>query len=147
LADALPLPTVEQTSPSKNDNLPSISPPHLLTQVPSSCRASFCFANLPTCISLYMRFLSVGAEVCRQLPSDIASQQRPCSWLTLLATKRVVDLHHQVITHVGHTNKRADFSKNLPLKPVSLDLYSLFVKLFFELSPCEEDATFDSSHR
>jgi hypothetical protein len=113
LAGALPPPTAGQTSPGKGNNLRSMSPPHLLRQVPDSCRALFCHANSPTCRSLLMRFLSVGAELCRRLPSDPASRLRPCLELTLLAIKRVEDFHLQVIAHAGHTCK-SPFSAEAP---------------------------------
>ena len=85
----------------------SISPPHLLKYVPSSCGALFCIVNSPTYLSLYMRFLFVGAEFCLQLPSDLISRLRPCLQLALLATKRAVDFHHLGIGHAWHTTKKA----------------------------------------
>ena len=52
----------------------------IYTSGPCSCRASSCFADLPTFVCL-MRFLFVGSVVCRRLPSAHASRRRPCHWL------------------------------------------------------------------
>ena len=69
---------LSQISPGKNTDLHPMYLPHLPPKIPGSGRALFCFANSPTYSRLNMRFLSVGAELCRRLPSDLASQQRPC---------------------------------------------------------------------
>ena len=52
----------------------------IYTSGPCSCRASSCFADLPTFVCL-MRFLFVGSVVCRRLPSAHVSRRRPCLWL------------------------------------------------------------------
>ena len=52
----------------------------IYTSGPCSCRASSCFADLPTFVCL-MRFLFVGSVVCRRLPSAHASRRWPCHWL------------------------------------------------------------------
>ena len=45
--------------------------------------ASRCCARLPRELGLYMRFLSVSSQVCRQLPPDPDLHRRPCFWLVV----------------------------------------------------------------
>lgn len=53
----------------------SFTPP-----VPNSYRASCCYAHLPHGHWPCMKFLFVGADVCRRLPSDSASPRTPLPW-------------------------------------------------------------------
>ena len=71
----------------------------------------FLFCRVVLLIWPYMRFLFVGPELC---PSELLAltsgflqipprDGHPCLRLTLPATERVVDFHHQVIAHAGRT--------------------------------------------
>lgn len=95
-----------ETSPVKNINLPRMQPPHLLPALSSGFRL---ILQTHPRRQPHMRFLSVGSRFCLQLPSDPASRQRPCSWLTiqtfLVRAVLVVDFHHQIDAHAGQTKK------------------------------------------
>ncbi len=80
-----------------------MSPPHLPPCTPGSGRASFCHANSPVHHGLICGFCSSGqgfADGFLQIPPR---DGHPCRWLTLLAAKRVADLHRPVCARAGRT--------------------------------------------
>jgi len=93
---------VHETSPGKNNNLPPMQLPHLLCRV----RVVLDFVLLCKLI----RSTSAWCDFCSSV-RDFASsflqiprrRGHPCSWLTVPTTKPVVDFHHQVVAHAGHT--------------------------------------------
>ena len=66
---------------------PSIYPPHLLCSYKcGSYLTLLYFANSSLRTQPYMRFLSVGPEVCLQLPSDSSSRKTPLLFSYTLPT-------------------------------------------------------------
>ena len=96
-----------QISPGKNANLHPIYPPHIPPCAPGSGRASFCFANSPAQNGLVCGFCSSGQGFAAGFLQIPPRDGHPCLWLTLLAAKRVADLHRRVSARAGRTkNKR-----------------------------------------
>jgi hypothetical protein len=82
-------------------------PPHLQPMIPDSGRALFCLANSPTMNCLICGSCSSGRGFAAGFLQIPPHDGHPCLWLTLLAAKRVADLHRQVIAHAGHTKRNA----------------------------------------
>jgi len=94
-----------QISPGKNADLHPMHPPHLPPSVPGSGRASFCLANSPTLDGLLCDFCSSGQDFAASFLQIPPHDGHPCSWLILLAAKRIADFHRRVCAHAGRTSK------------------------------------------
>lgn len=94
-----------QISPGKNANLHPIYPPHLPPCAPGSGWASFCLANSPAQNGLLCDFCSSGQGFAVGFLQIPPRGGQPCLGLTLLAAKRVADLHRRVSAHAGRTKK------------------------------------------
>ena len=94
-----------QISPGKNANLHPIYPPHLPPCAPGSGSASFCFANSPAQNGLICGFCSSGQGFAAGFLQIPPRGRHPCLWLTLLAAKRVADLHRRVSSRAGRTKR------------------------------------------
>lgn len=95
-----------QISPGKNADLHPMHPPHLPPSVPGSGRASFCLANSPTLDGLLCDFCSSGQDFAARFLQIPPHDGHPCSWLILLAAKRIADFHRRVCAHAGRTKQK-----------------------------------------
>ena len=94
-----------QISPGKNANLHPMYLPHLPPCAPGSGRASFCLANSPAHNGLICGFCSSGRDFAAGFLQIPPRDGHPCLWLTLLAAKRVADLHRRVSARAGRTKR------------------------------------------
>ncbi len=92
-----------QISPGKNANLHPIYPPHLPPCAPGSGWTSFCYANSSAQNGLLCDFYSSGQGFAAGFLQIPPHGKHPCLWLTLLAAKRVADLHRRVSARAGRT--------------------------------------------
>ena len=104
-----------QTSPSKNNNLHSVTAASTVWDS-GSIGLLLVWQSRPSQVSLFMRFLFVNPELCPQRHFSAPTSGflripphdgHPCLRLMLPATERIVDFHHQVIAHVGRTKMTA----------------------------------------
>ena len=105
-----------QISPGKNDNLPLMTTTSTVWGS-GSIGLSLVVQGRPPQASLICGFCPLAREFALrrtfQPPQSgflrIPSRDgHPCLWLTVPATESVVDFHHQVVAHAGHTQKRAE---------------------------------------
>jgi hypothetical protein len=96
---------LSQISPGKNADLHPMYLPHLPPCAPDSGGASFCLANSPAQNGLICGFCSSGQDFAAGFLQIPPHDGHPCLGLTLLAVKRVADLHRRVSAHAGRTNK------------------------------------------
>lgn len=94
---------LSQISPGKNTDLHPMYLPHLPPEIPGSGWASFCYANSPTSNGLLCDFCPSGQDFAASFLQIPPHGGHPCSWLILLAAKRIADLHRRVCAHAGHT--------------------------------------------
>src|SRR5699024_9892984 len=100
----------------------------------NSCSIGLCFVKQtrPFQVSLVCNFCSSVRDFASSFLQIPPRDGHPCLRLTVPTAKPVVDFHHQVIAHAGHTYKREQLIFSMP----SLLMNYFFVgrSLFFQFS-------------
>ena len=103
---ASPFQTQGEISQGKARDFRSTYPPHIRPLGPECLRASGTFAPSPTSRSPRMRFVSLGPELCLQLPSRVSSRSYGCcSARGSRHSGPPGDLHPQVTSRSAFTSR------------------------------------------
>ena len=95
---------VRETSPVKQYQLSTLSPPNLLLAIPSSYRASTLFAALPSQTALILGFCTSGQMFAADFFQIPPRDGHPClSGYAVPTTWSARDLHPLAGTHAGQT--------------------------------------------
>ena len=125
-----------QTSPSKNNNLHSVTAASTVWDS-GSIGLLLVWQSRPSQVSLICDFCSSIRNFARRgtFPASTSGflqipprDGHPCLRLMLPATERIVDFHHQVIAHVGRTQKGSGICSHRYRSHIYVD-YSIAILL------------------